>query len=294
MPPPELRPLSAGQILDTALRIFTSHWWTFLAIVLYVVAPLELVNALIAGTVFDADESVDTLGDRDTALVVGAGVVSLVISLFATALASGAAFRAVTDAYLGRVPSWSESLGYAIRRAHSVLWVTVLATLVVLAPMIVLVAIAAAVGSAGLAWAGALTLIFPGIFLWVVFSVSTPALVGEDLRGTKALRRSYRLVRGRWWSAFGLWLLAYVLVFIVTAILGSIIGAGLGSAIDTDTRGGAILVNTIASIVVGTLTTPFLSAVAVVLYFDLRVRKEGLGIELLRSGLDSGPVTRTT
>jgi hypothetical protein len=287
---PELRPLSAGQVIDTALRIVRRHWLTFLAIVLYVVAPLELVNALIAGTAFDADGTADT----DTALVLGAGALSLVISLFATTLASGAAFQAVTETYLGRVPSWSRSLGYAVRRAHALLWVTVIATLVVLAPMIALVAAAAATGSDGLAWAAVLTLIFPGIFLWVAFSVSTPALVGEDLRGTRALRRSYRLVAGRWWAAFGLWLLAYLLVFVVAGILGAIFGAALGSAIDTDTRGGAILVNALTSILVGTVATPFLSAVAVVLYVDLRVRKEGLGIELLARGLDSGSVARST
>lgn len=273
MPPPELRPLSVGQILDTSLKIFTSHWWTFMRIVLYVVAPLELINALILGTAFDVDETTDTLSNDDTGLLIGAAIVAGVIALVETVVASAACYRGVTDAYMGRAPEWSGSLGFAMRRLGPILWVSFLSVLFTIL--------------------GLLGLIVGAIFLGVAFSVALPVLVGEDIRGFAALKRSYALVKGRWWSTFGLLVLASLLAGIVAAIIAGILGAALGAGIDTDSVGGSIFVQSIANIVANVVTVPFSAAVLVVLYYDLRVRKEGFDIELLARGLDDEPASPT-
>lgn len=269
MPPPELRPLSTGQILDTSLKIFTSHWWTFMRIVLYVVAPLELVSALILGTALDAGDDADALSDGDTAVVIGAALVAGLFAIVEQVLAASSCYRAVTDAYMGRTPDWSTSLGFAVRRLGPVLWVTVLALFFTVL--------------------GLVGLIVGAIFLGVAFSVAVPVLVGEDIRGFSALKRSYRLVKGRWWSTFGVLLLSTLLAGIVAAIIAGILAGILGAGIDTESLGGSLFVQSIANIVASVITIPFAAAVLVVLYFDLRVRKEGLDIELLAGGRDSPP-----
>jgi hypothetical protein len=269
MPPPELRPLSVGQILDTSLKIFTSHWWTFMRIVLYIVAPLELINALVIGTAFDVDDSADTLTDGETGLVIGAGLFAATVAIIEGVLASAACYRGVTDAYMGRPPEWSESLGFAVRRLGPILWVTFLTLLFTVL--------------------GLVALIVGAIFVGVALSVAIPVLVGENVRGMAALKRSYHLVKGRWWSTFGLLVLATLLAGIVAAIIAGILGAALGAGIDTDSLGGSLFVQSIANIVANVVTVPFSAAVLVVLYYDLRVRKEGLDIELLARGLDDEP-----
>ena len=259
--------MSVGQILDTSLKIFTRHWWTFIRIVLYIVAPLELVNALIAASAFDIDEG--ATGEGDLAIVIGAIVVVLVIAIAEYVISSGATFRAVSEAYLGRIPEWSSSTRYALRRMLPILWVTVLTGLATLL--------------------GLIALIIGAVFLYVALSVAVPVLVGEDVRGVAALKRSYHLVKGRWWPTFGLLLLATLLVGIIGAVAGGILFVLLDAGIDTTSFGGGLFVDAIVNIVIGVITTPFLSAVTVVLYYDLRVRKEGLDIELLAAQLDDEP-----
>jgi hypothetical protein len=51
---------------------------------------------------------------------------------------------------------------------------------------------------------------------------------------------------------------------------------------DVDSR---LVVSSAAGIVSGILTTPFIAAILAVIYFDLRVRKEGLDLELLAQGV---------
>ena len=48
-----------------------------------------------------------------------------------------------------------------------------------------------------------LALIVPGIWLFVSYSVAVPALLLERIGPVEALRRSFRLVRGRWWPTRG-------------------------------------------------------------------------------------------
>ena len=47
MQAPELRPLSIGEILDVAIKIYLRNAWTLFRVVLFVVAPVEIVTALI-------------------------------------------------------------------------------------------------------------------------------------------------------------------------------------------------------------------------------------------------------
>lgn len=68
----------------------------------------------------------------------------------------------------------------------------------------------------------------------------------------------------------------------ITLLLSLAISAVIGIAITTGTATvGAQMIGIVGSV----LTTPFLAAVVVIIYFDLRVRKEGFDLELLASQL---------
>ncbi len=70
----------------------------------------------------------------------------------------------------------------------------------------------------------------PAIYLAVAWAVAIPVLLGENLRGSAALRRSRALVRGRWWQCAGVLLLSFLLAAIVAAVITLVVAAIAGSS----------------------------------------------------------------
>ena len=83
-------------------------------------------------------------------------------------------------------------------------------------------------------------LIIPGIFLGVMWSLISPAIVVEG-KAFDAIGRSWQLVKGHFWSVFGIYLVVGILIFAV-AMLSIIIGAGIGGAVGVAVVGFVLLV----------------------------------------------------
>jgi hypothetical protein len=109
----------------------------------------------------------------------------------------------------------------------------------------------------------------------------------ENLRGTRALGRSYRLVKGRWWRTAGVLLVATILLGFVAGVIQGVLVTialtGSGSVLV------AVTVVSLAAAISSVLTQPFHAAVVTVLYYDLRVRREGYDIALLAEQLGIEP-----
>ena len=269
MQAPELRPLSIGEILDVAIKIYLRNAWTLFRVVLVVVAPVEIVSALIQASAATNDSDTATLSSHDLALYLSAIGAAAVLGLLANTVATGASFKAVADAYLGEQPTWRSSLRFAFARLHSILWITILG------------GIATVIGF--------VFCIIPGIYLWIAFAVAVPVLLTEGVKGSKALGRSRALVRDRWWGTFGVVLLGTILAGIVSAAIGAVAGIAAGTT-DANTVAG-FLVNSVSGTLGSMISTPFTAAFVTVLYFDLRVRKEAFDLQLLaeRIGLTAPP-----
>ena len=266
---PRLRPLAIGEILDGAIKVCTSHAGTLMKAVLVVVLPVQVLSAVILASTLDDPDYLDpttteTGTTADATFWAGQAVIML-LSGVAFLLATGACFRAIAEAWMGRRPDWRESLRFAARRTHSLIWVSLLYGLGVMV--------------------GLVFLIVPGIWLSIAWVVVFPVLFVEGRGGTKALRRSFRLVRKRWWPAAGLVLLGFLLAAVVSTILQFAMGLLL---FVNDSLGFAILTSTAGTLLGQLLTTPFQAAIVALLYFDLRVRKEGFDLELLAARLAGG------
>jgi hypothetical protein len=126
---------------------------------------------------------------------------------------------------------------------------------------------------------GTVLLIIPGIYLAVVLCLSLPALLFEGGGPFHAFGRSRSLVKGRFWPTLGLLLVGYLLVAIIGAIIQAIL-VGIAGA-----SGSSVVPSAIATVIGSTLsnaiTTPYLAAVLTILYFDMRVRKEGFDLQLM-------------
>jgi hypothetical protein len=257
---PVLRPLGVGEILDSALAVYRRHafaLWRVVAVVVALPAALNGALAVAARQVGDARANSGSLLLLELLVVI--------VSLVATSLATAAAYRLVADAYLGRPVDPDASLRFGLQRLASVMWVSLLFGLGV--------------------FVGFLFLIVPGIFLMVAWAVATPVLLAENLRGSKALRRSRALVRGRWWPCAGVVYLMYLLEGIV--YLGILVV--IGQIVDSSGNDSVLFVEKgVTSLIASTLVLPFHVAVTTVLYIDLRVRKEGFDVQLLTHSLEPG------
>ncbi|MGI8795713.1 MAG: hypothetical protein ACR2IR_03860 [Acidimicrobiia bacterium] len=262
----QLRPLRIGEILDAGIKITTNRFVALAKLVAVVTIPIQVLSAFVSLSTLDEDAiSTTTLTTTEInsefwTQLAGNFVVSI-LGLLATLVALAACTRIVAGAYFGEEVDWVASLRYAGRRLHSLLWVGFLYGLMV-----------------GL---GTLGCFIPGVWLAVAYSLAVPALLIEDARGWQALTRSFRLVRGRWWPTFGVLLLGYLLITIVQSVLTlPVVGLILAGGDDPN-----VFVFIVGSTITGTistiLTTPFLVAVLVVIYVDLRVRKEGLDLQLM-------------
>jgi hypothetical protein len=278
-----LRPLDLGGTLDTALKICTRHARTLVLAVLVVVVPLEILSLVIAESttsVYDVASGVGLSGDThvvysDKGVYTAGQVAIAILAVLTSLLSTVACFKAVADAYLGRVPTPESSLRFAARRFPSALWMTIV-MIILLIPAF-------------------LALILPGIWLAVAFSMGLPALLTEDERGFGALSRSFNLVKDHWWRVFLTLLVAFILVTVVQGILTAVLIALATSAFDS----GSFTAHALAAVarIIGlAITTPVLSAVTAILYFDLRVRKEGFDLDLLadRLGDEGVPMAPTT
>ncbi len=278
MEPIALRPLDIGEVLDVAIKLYRQHFKTLMKAVAVVVVPVQILSGLIQSSsspnpdsFVTPAESPDGMPSIDTGqiwtFVAGLLIVGL-LTFIAGHLASGAAIRIVSQAYLGSTSTWQESLRFAGSRLGPLIWLSIIESLIL--------------------GVGFLLCIVPGIYLAVAFSVSIPALLLENQRGTRALGRSRRLVKGRGWQVAATLFLSWMLASIVSGVLsGLLVGVTVtnaGTVVSTIVR---ILVAIASSI----LTTPFSAAVVIVLYFDLRVRKEGFDLLLLAQqiGVDPPP-----
>lgn len=264
-----IRPLGIGEILDLAIKIYLRHAPTFFRVVLLVVVPIQVVSSLveISATPEDDFATTDEL-DREFWVFMTGVIAAAILTSIAVTLATAACFRGVAQAYLGEEPEWRGTIGFAFRRLHSVVWVTFLYYL--------------AVGI------GLLLCVVPGVWAGAAFAVAVPVLLTEGSKGRRALGRSRRLVKGRWWPTFAVVLIGYILTALVSGVIGAVLGiASLG---DPDSDVVALLTSAASGILASTLTTPFTAAFITVLYFDLRVRKEGFDLQLLaeRIGRASG------
>jgi hypothetical protein len=262
--PPEsprlLRPRGVGEILVDAFGLYRLHWRNLIAIVAIVVVPLTLVQVLVTEVVIDETEIERRIADGAdggfevtigevsgadvTALVLGALTV-LIVSVLTWAILTGAITRAAAGTFLGRDLRIEDTYRYGLARLGAIVLVGVLVALAVVG--------------------GFILLVIPGFFVLTRLWVSMPALVIEDRRGREALRRSWSLVKGFGWPVFG----TIVVTILISGLISSLLTAPFG-----ENTLGQIIGQAVAAVI----TTPYTVLVGILIYLNLRVRKEQYGV----------------
>lgn len=243
----ELRPLSTGEILDGSLTLLRRHFGLLFGVA---VACQGLPTAL--------DAYVDIAGGPATRP--GLALIARVLNVIGTLLVTGATVRAVSEAYLGRIPQLNDAIGYAAGKLGTIFGATFASGLVVLLATIALV--------------------IPGIVVFCGYSVAGQVAALEPLRSsTDALRRSWELTKGFKGKALVLWIVAVALIVVV------VIGVGFVGGLAAGLAGGFEPAVTVLLSIAALLVYPLITCVFTLFYYDLRVRKEGFDLEVLSGQL---------
>lgn len=287
--PVPLTPMGVGEMLDAAVNLYRLHWRTLMTIVALVIVPVTFVEeALLAGvtgtTVSFGQPTTVSQGTLDAYFAI-AGLFALLQFLIVRPFLTAAIVRAVAAAYLGEESEVRPVYAFALRRLGSILWVLVLTTLALIGILV------AAFGFTALfaaihAWPLTIPVFLGATVLTVVVYVrwefGPAVVVVEGARGTAALRRSWGLTTRAFWKVLGTGLLAGLLVSIASTVL-AVIPTLLSEAIGY----WGWLVRAVGAAAASVVTTPFVTIVLVLLYFDQRIRKEGLDLSIMAQELSS-------
>jgi hypothetical protein len=270
--------------MQAALELYQRQLLTLFAIAAVLVVPGGILNwrqscsnGACRITVLDG-EVVST--SFWTAIVWMVPAIAL-LALFAVVAA--VTTRAVTAQLAGQDPGLWASVRATFARPRPLLQVVILvvgsmAALVLLAlPAITLTGSGGPLANAAVG-ATLLLVVVAGFTVGVRLAVSLPAVVVEGRSWRHALCRSWSLVNGHWGHVLATLFLAFVAISLVGTLISVLVGV---------LAGDGWLAQTLLQAAINVLTLSYFLTVWVLLYLDLRARKEPLDLDTLKADLRS-------
>ena len=258
----QLRPLSFGEILDGAFTLYRRHFSSMFLTALVCNLPLALfwiVMLVLAGGTTDA-----------AVLFAGGGaLVLLPLMLLGPILAWGALTYYAGRAYTGTpVP-----VGDAVRRALG----RILVLLGISFIFMLLFGI------------GLILCIVPGLLVAAACFAAFPAAMLENKGPVDSISRSWDLAKDALLYVFGV----MFVVSLIQALPGYALVVPMMATTVIDPAAaespGLTILYQVANVLLTSITTPFMVAAVVLLYYDRRVRTEALDVQLAAAGLSTPP-----
>lgn len=281
-----LRPLGTGDIFDEGFDLYKRNFVFLLLTTAAAVVPLDIGLAFLTPRLLPAVLDLFGLTSSQSDAFGVWTVVSIVKLIFFLPLylvAIGPVTAAASARYLGQDAATGTVFRLCLRRTPALLLASLFSGL--------LLALGAAL--CGVLWLAAAT--------QLLFTLQ--ALLVEGLGPAAALRRSGRLITGYGSRVFGCLLLLGGVLFVVSLGLrlplaylvdtalniapgaSSLYGGGAGGTAQQQ------VVALISSGLAHLLLIPFIVCVMTVLYYDLRIRKEGVDIEFMAQDLNYPPLS---
>ncbi len=317
-PPPKpglipLRPLDLGTILGASFRVLRRNPRATFGAALLIQGSVSLLLALVVGFVtFGALSRIGASSTQNTAQVTAGAYGLIVVSalipglfvVIASVLLQGIIVLEVSRATVGEKLTLGQLLRLARGRIGALIgWsaLLLLAGLVVVGALVTTIVLLVTTAGTGGVIAAVLIGIFgalgiAALFVWLNTKLAfvPSALMIERLSLRAAVARSWSLVRSFFWRTFGISALVAVIVGVVSQVVStplSFITPMVMGLLDPQGQNGptAVAVTVAISGLAIVVTVVFQSITSVVqaattglLYLDLRIRKEGLDLELVR------------
>lgn len=296
-----LAPKSLEGILRETFSIYKSNFLRLIAIVAIVQVPIAIL-AVVANLLMPV---YGELGTEALSPFMYFFWIPIYLALFiASILMAGAVIHAVSEQYFNRPVSIGRAYGFAWHRLGDMFWAVVLVTLAILGiylaailiSIIVYLFIPTTIGGIPdwlIAFVISGTLIYlatpAAIYLGIIWHFVMQTALLEGCSSKSALSRSSVLVKGSWWRVLGIVLLLGLIVqtigmiFCVPAIIGATTWVITGATAGLPT--GVMIWAMIGGTIGGILSLPIFVIGQTLLYFDLRVRKQGYSFDALADEL---------
>ena len=285
-----LRARSNAELLDAAFEIYRRHFAIFLAVGVVAALPMALIQysslSLIGGQ--HGVMTVPDVAGGSFAMLQVMMLVAYVVTLFITPFTEGITVTTAARAYRGEPVELGDATRAVFARPLAVL-------LAYWARFFLIMGAMMAIGIVGSIVVGILLAIFRpigillaiplvigmfavAIVIWKRYFAVLPVLLVEEKRVADSMSRSRALADGN-----GARIVVLIgLVILISMFFGIMLG-GIAAALVSGLVGALLYLFCVA------LVNQFAGVVLTLLYFDLRVRKEGYDIELLASSLDPTP-----
>jgi hypothetical protein len=279
-----LRPLTLGEILDQAIRLYRNNFANFIGILAIPYIPLIILQTgtsyLMTSSLTDFDPSASTyptlFGPSYWFGLLGTFAAAILQFVFIQGVATAALTRAIADNYVG---NRTDILG--AYRALGGSWLRLLLALL----------LAFLIGIGLVIWllvpcVGWFT--GPGILLFlfaIIVPLIAPVIVLERHGAWDSLRRAWTLSRSRfWWMlgfAFILYLFSQIVITGPTALAGFLLQVVLPAGSNSFSQPLlTTILQSLVTMVFSLLYLPLQLTAITVVYFDLRIRSEGLDLAL--------------
>lgn len=287
----QFEPMSVGRIYDVAFNLYRRNFLRFIVIVAIVQVPVGLLsvirNAAMSSSAStrsaeqsDAETNTGTYPARygnagspssgQFMGIIAGTLIGAVITVVGNMLSQAALIKNISETYLGNEVTVGNAYKFVLPKLLTLIGASLLVGLVV--------------------GVGFLLLVVPGVIFSLWYALTVPSVVVEKHTVTSAMSRSKNLVAGNLGKVFVVVLLATILSFVIGMVLG-LVGTIGSMAVSAGSAGGnshlALFISQGASVVAQILAAPIAAAAYVLLYYDLRIRKEGFDLEMLAESMQS-------
>jgi hypothetical protein len=300
-----LRPLSLGEIYDGAFGAIRKAPGTLLGLTSLIVG-FFVALAVIVGYVIAPWLTSTSLGNefnyvlRELDTVYGGGAantlsIAMLISLvvpIATIFATAVVVVAVGNLVVSSKVSASETWMKVSKRLGGIIGVSIMVSvvhgIVYFGVFVLLIFMMSAFDFAGgavlLGVVGMIAATIYFFYLQMRWIFAAAVLVLEERKVIDSMKRSFQVSKGSFWRIVGYYLLTNIILSLAVGMVSGVIEVIATAALGLDTllvTWYGLIVYALIQTLTMTVTVGALSAVVTLLYVDIRMRREGLDIELI-------------
>ena len=258
--------MTTGMLLDRAFRLYCQNFALMMGITAGAYIPYYALTLVIEYFLKSG------VSGRQTLLVLLYHLITLLLwATIALPIATGASTYAISERYLGKQVTTADALIIGIKRLITMSIAQLTASIRV--------------------FIGILLLIVPGILWSLSYALVVPVVLVEGSKALPSLRRSWDLVSGYRSKVFAVLIVVYILQGVMTFGL-----SGFATFVLSGNPGAGTVLPSALTSLGAIFITPYSIIAVILLYYDLRIRKEGFDLEMLSQSInantDSMPTTQ--